>query len=133
MTSASLYVALLAGAALVNAAGYVLGLWHEETAFDEAVHLYTSFAVVAAIGRFAPGRWAFWGSPPRWWTLIVLGAALGLAWEAFEWVIGIVGSRRDTLIDLLMDVAGAAAAAVLLTIMADEAQTSPRGSSGNGH
>ena len=45
------FVAFLLMLALtVNAAGYLLGLWHEKTMFDEAVHAYTSFAVMTAVG-----------------------------------------------------------------------------------
>lgn len=55
-SSPAFYVALLAAALLVNAAGYLFALWHERTLFDEAAHLFTSFSLVAAIGRLARGR-----------------------------------------------------------------------------
>ena len=108
------YLALLGGAVVVNAAGYLLTMWHEETLFDEAVHLYTSFAVVASIGRLAvgpsalPDRWA------SWWALLMVAVVLGLAWEMFEWAIGIIGTPRDTIVDLVMDSAGGALAAALI-------------------
>jgi hypothetical protein len=90
--------------------------------FDEAVHLYTSFAVVAGIGRLAVGRRLLQGQLSRWWALLVVGIGLGLAWEVFEWAIGIIGSRRDTIIDLLMDTAGAAVASALVQLVEKEAQ-----------
>jgi hypothetical protein len=106
----------------VNAAGYLLTLWHDKTIFDEAVHLYTSFAVVAGIGRLAVGKRLLQGQLSRWWALLVVGIGLGLAWEVFEWAIGIIGSRRDTIIDLLMDTAGAAVVSALVQLVEKEAQ-----------
>ena len=109
---------LLVIAALVNAAGYLLDLWREETAFDEAVHFFTSFVVTLAGGlallrvrRLAHSRLQLL------FAVVGLGLALGLAWEAFEWLIGIVGSPRDTRVDLLMDAGGAAAAAAVILIL----------------
>lgn len=113
------YAALLIAAALVNAAGYLLTLWHDETMFDEAVHFYTSFAVVAAIGRAALASNRLRRSGPRWTALLVIGILLGLAWEAFEYMIGIIGSRQDTLMDLAMDLAGALLAAGLVSAVAE--------------
>jgi len=103
-------------AAAVNAAGYVFTLWHEETAFDEIVHAYTGFAGMAAIGwgmiraRTFPG----WSPGLLVAAMLGIGLVLGIAWEGFEALIGIVGSRKDTLIDLAMDMAGALVAALLL-------------------
>lgn len=120
------YAALLIVAALVNAAGYLLNLWHEETVFDEVVHFYTSFAVVAAIGRaaLAAGRLRRRGS--RWTALPLIGLVLGLAWEAFEYAIGIIGSRHDTLMDLAMDMAGALLATVLVSAAAGQLRPQAR-------
>lgn len=105
---------LLALAALVNAAGYVLTLWHQDSAFDEATHFFTSFAVVAAIGWWLAGSTGL-GSRrgSLFLSLLAIGLALGFLWEMFEWAAGIVGSLRDTLIDLAMDSAGSAAAGAL--------------------
>lgn len=108
------YAALVAVAVLVNASGYLLSLWHDETVFDEAVHFYTSFAMVAAIGWLALRGAASRRSPPSWWVLVPLGLLLGLAWEAVEWALGIIGTGRDTLMDLAMDAAGAGSAAALI-------------------
>lgn len=112
--SRNFYLALVAAAVLVNAAGYLLTLWHEKTIFDEAVHFYTSFAVVAAIGRLALEKKWLRGTASRWAALPVVGMVLGLAWEVFEDIIGIIGTRHDTLMDLAMDLAGAVLAAALI-------------------
>lgn len=97
---------LLALAALINGAGYAFTLWHDRTAFDEAVHCYTSFAIVAAVGRYAFPRSSSL-------ALIIFGIAIGVGWEIFEWAIGIIGDPYDTMGDLLMDGLGAALAAAL--------------------
>lgn len=108
----SLLGLLLTLAATVNTAGYVQGLWHERTPFDEVVHGFTAFAGMAAAGWFVLKR------QPQlsglFWKAAVTGLLIGVAWEGFEWAIGIMGDLRDTIIDLVMDTAGALAAAALL-------------------
>lgn len=112
----SLFTFLFTLAAAINAAGYVWELWHSPFWFDEAVHVFTPFAIVSAIGwlmvfrgdaapRAAP--WRYVGK------ILLIGLAIGGLWEAFEWAIGIIGSVQDTAMDLVMDVIGAALAAAL--------------------
>ena len=108
------YTLLVALAVLLNAAGYLLSLWHEETGFDEAAHLVTSFAGMAALGRIAAATPAFGRSAPPFWVFIGVGLLLGIAWEGVEWLLGIIGGLNDTILDLVMDSAGAAAAAALV-------------------
>lgn len=98
----------------------MLALWHDETIFDEAVHLYTSFAVVAGTGRIAVAIRGFGVTSSHWWALLVFGIGVGLAWEAFEWAVGIIGSRHDTIVDLLMDAAGATIATALVRLVGME-------------
>ena len=112
------YWALLALAVLINVAGYGLGMWHDETLFDELVHFYTSFAGVAAIGRLALANEWLPRAASRPAVLLTIAVALGIIWEAFEYAIGIVGSRHDTLMDLAMDLTGATLAAVLIAWVA---------------
>ena len=112
-----LFGLLLTLAAIVNTAGYVFGLWHEQTPFDEIVHAFTAFAGMAAAGgmvlkpHLQPRSGLFWRAA-------AIALVIGLAWEAFEWAVGIIGDLRDTSIDLLMDVVGAVAAAALLLWLA---------------
>jgi len=115
----SLLAFLLAVAATVNGAGYAFKLWHDETLFDEVVHAFTSFAGMAAIGWALLQRQPQAGSHARLIANVIgIGFALGILWECFEWLIGIIGRPRDTAIDLLMDGAGILAAAVLVARLA---------------
>lgn len=102
---------LIAGAA--NSAGYILNLWHQPMWFDEVAHAYTGFAGCAAIGWYLMAGTAL---SPRdramHFVLAVagIGLVLGIAWEVFEWLVGIINGWADTLIDIVMDVIGAVAA-----------------------
>jgi hypothetical protein len=83
--------------------------------FDEIVHAFTTFAGMAAIGWALVRRR---GTPAHSrsalsWSLLGLALVLGLLWEAFEYWIGIIGTPKDTAIDIAMDMAGAALAAAL--------------------
>jgi hypothetical protein len=109
---------LLIVAVTVNAAGYIIGLWHERTMFDEFVHAFTTFAGMTALiwmatrdGRLLDGASALSVVA----SALFAGLILGLVWEGFEWLIGIIGNQRDTLVDLAMDCLGAATAGVLFT------------------
>ena len=109
---------LLIVAATVNAAGYIIGLWHERTMFDEFVHAFTTFAGMTALiwmatrdGRLLDGASALSVVA----SALLAGLILGLVWEGFEWMIGIIGDQRDTLVDLAMDCLGAVAAGILFT------------------
>lgn len=117
---------LLIVAATVNAAGYIIGLWHERTMFDELVHAFTTFAGMTTLiwmatrnGRLLDGASALSVVA----SALLAGLILGLVWEGFEWVIGIIGSQRDTVVDLAMDCLGAVTAGVLSTIF--QARHSP--------
>jgi len=109
-------ILLLIVAATVNAAGYILGLWHERTMFDEIVHAFTTFAGMTALiwlatrdGRLLHRASAF--SVVE--SAFLAGLVLGLVWEGFEWAIGIIGNQRDTLVDLAMDSLGAVTAVLI--------------------
>lgn len=108
------YAMLLLLAASLNASGYLLNLWREETLFDEAAHLFTTFAGMAALGRAFLTRTSARPSSRLAILMVILALILGVAWECFEWIVGIIGNERDTIIDLLMDLAGAVLAALLI-------------------
>lgn len=80
--------------------------------FDEVVHGFAFFAGMSAAGWFVLQQRP--GMTGLFWKAALAALVAGLAWEAFEWMIGIMGDTRDTLIDLLMDMIGALSAAALL-------------------
>lgn len=98
-------------AVLINAAGFMLNLWRNLPWFDAIVHLYTSFAVTAGLGLLALAHTRFFApASTRVAAIAGCGLVLGILWEAFEWAVGIIGTRRDTVLDLVMDALGAAGA-----------------------
>lgn len=109
----SIFTLLFVLAGAINALGYVLTLWKDPLWFDEAVHAFTSFTVCAALGWLVLARPRIATARPGWAFAVSvtgLGLVLGILWEVFEWIIGIIGSPGDTIVDLLMDTFGAAAA-----------------------
>ena len=111
----SLFSLLFLVAAAVNAAGYIFSLWKSPVWFDEAVHAGTSFTIMAAVGWLLLGRSRLSASGQKSRFILAVGAigiALGIGWELFEWLIGIIGDTRDTIVDLVMDTIGALLAAL---------------------
>ena len=83
--------------------------------YDELVHAFSSFAVMAAIGYLAWTRRYIDAAPgSATFVLIVAatGLALGVGWELIE-MLFLNLSWTDTLVDLLVDTIGAAAGGVL--------------------
>lgn len=117
---------LIAG--LANAVGYAFDLWHTPRWFDEVVHFYTSFAVMAGLGWIALARTRLFGRSLQFVLGVAgFGVVLGILWEVFEYAIGIIGTRRDTFADLLMDMLGAIAAGLFCAWAAGEAGPLPAG------
>jgi hypothetical protein len=111
----SLFTLLFLLAALVNTSGYLFDLWKTPLWFDEFVHAFTSFTIAAAIGWVALARTRMRAEANGWkLTLAVtgIGLVLGIVWEVFEWIIGIIGSPADTVVDLIMDSIGALLAGI---------------------
>lgn len=111
----TLFTLLFVLAGLINALGYVLELWRTPHWFDEFVHVYTPFTVTASIGwlLFNRKQWHAKERPLHFILFVTgLGLAIGVAWELFELAIGIIGTTRDTIVDLLCDTVGAIAAGI---------------------
>jgi hypothetical protein len=108
-------------AALLNAGGWVLGLFYQPGLYDEIVHAFTNFAVTLALSFLAySSMLIIFRNHKRLYLLTItsLGIAIGALWEVAEWTAGIVlsteviESLNDTIIDLIMDSLGAAIAAL---------------------
>ena len=110
----SLFTFLFALVAAINAAGYVFNLFQTPFWFDEFVHVITPFAIVAALGWLIIERGDNPQNHPAGYVVkvVLLGILIGLLWEGFEWLIGIIGPFQDTLIDLAMDTIGSFLAAL---------------------
>ena len=100
------FVFLLVLAALLNGAGGAFRWFEVYRWFDEAIHTYTGFAGLGAIGYlYSRDR------PIRRESLIAwcsgMGLLLGIGWEVIE---GFVGDLEavDTATDLVLDKIGAA-------------------------
>lgn len=119
---AALFRLAILAAAFVNGAGYVLDLWVQRTPFDELVHALTSFAGTATLAWLLLARTRLIENCERGKIVaaaVAIGAMLGVAWEVAEWLGGIIGDRRDTIVDLAMDGVGALAAGMFCAWAAD--------------
>ncbi|MFG0328981.1 MAG: hypothetical protein ACF8PN_03690 [Phycisphaerales bacterium] len=104
-----LFSLLFVSAGFVNAAGFAWDLFENENCvwYDEAAHAYTSLMVALVISF-----WMYYGSgrvrPIAVFVTLATLATLGvgIAWEIFEWLVGILGPPRDTVLDLVMDLVG---------------------------
>ena len=99
-------------AAVVNAGGWAWE-WYQSLAwFDEFVHAFTSFALVSAVAYLGVSRnWI--GATPGTTTFVLwaagIGLGLGIVWEILESLF-LNLTFWDTIVDLVMDTLGAAAA-----------------------
>ena len=108
------WCALVLASAGLNAAGYLFNAYHRFVWYDELCHLLTPFSIMAAAALLwlRRSQTARQLSGSTFATAVAgAGLALGLAWEMFEYAIGILGDGVDTAIDLALDVTGSALAA----------------------
>ena len=105
-------------AALAGALGYVFDLFGEIVPYDELTHAFTTFSVSLAFyflfyGGAVPERRAVaLGS-----SVFTLGVTVGAYWEIFEWYFVGKYTMADTISDLLVDSAGALAAALVALVL----------------
>ncbi len=109
---------LFALAALAGALGYAFDLFGEIVPYDELTHAFTTFSVSLAFyflfyGGAVPERRAVaLGS-----SVFTLGVTVGAYWEIFEWFFVGKYTMADTISDLLVDSAGALAAALVALVL----------------
>lgn len=102
----SFFAFMLVIAALLSGAGGVFQWFEAFRWYDEAVHTYTGFAGMAAIGYFYARKRTLPRSHLVWWCTGT-GLVLGIGWEVIE---GLVGDLEaiDTASDIVLDTVGAA-------------------------
>lgn len=102
--------ALVLAVALLDAAGFAWGLYDRIPPYDELAHFFTSIAVSITIAYLLFDSAAIGlARAPAVFIVTVAGLTLGVGamWEIVEWLGGFIGSRLDTLTDLILDAAGA--------------------------
>lgn len=103
-------------AALINAAGWVWGLFYLPGPYDEVVHAFTTFSITLALSFLVYGSLLTTFRHHRLLYILTItsfGIAIGALWEVTEWVIGVINDLDDTIIDLIMDTIGAIVAALV--------------------
>lgn len=101
-------------AALAGALGYAFDLFDEIVPYDELTHAFTTFSVCLAFyflfySGAVPDRRAVALAT----SVLTLGVTIGAYWEIFEWFFVGKYTMADTISDLLVDSAGALAAALV--------------------
>ncbi len=112
----TLFDFLFVVAALLNAGGWVWGLFYQPGPYDEITHAFTTFSVTLALSFliYKPMLSLFWNHRVLYLlTIASFGIAIGALWEIFEWLTQAINSLNDTIVDLIMDCLGAAMAALL--------------------
>src|SRR4051794_23424785 len=113
---------LLAVAILANVAGYTANLYERFWWFDRVLHAGTIltmtlwlavFVFLRALNQVRSG-WL-----PRFLLIASVGIAVGALWEVVEWGLddlisgNVIKGKNDTVLDIIMDTAGAGVAAAL--------------------
>ncbi|TDH58762.1 hypothetical protein E2C06_30850 [Dankookia rubra] len=113
---------LLVALSVVNVAGYALDLYWQFWWFDRVLHAATILAATLWLALFVFAR-TLKGERGHALLVVLLvasvGIALGAVWEVAEWVFDqiapgdVIKGKHDTVIDLVMDTAGAVLAGIL--------------------
>lgn len=123
----TLFDLLFVIAALLNAGGWVWGLFYQPGPYDEITHAFTTFSITLALSFlvYNPMLTLFRSHRLLYLlTIISFGIAIGALWEVFEWAIAVINDIDDTIVDLIMDTLGAALAA-LVSLWALQERTQP--------
>lgn len=108
---------LLAGVGIANVAGYAVDLYQHFWWFDRILHGATIFALTFWLALFVFSRSLRAGRRAAIAVLIAsVGIAVGALWEVAEWGFdqvapgNVIKGKFDSVLDILMDTAGAALA-----------------------
>lgn len=113
---------LLAAGLIASGAGSLWNLYSEIFWYDEVVHGYNFFALALVVAVYAYGT-VLTGADGNGLLLVLtvagLGLALGALWEIAEWTYdqfvrpNVILPKTDTIVDLIVDAAGALAAGIV--------------------
>ena len=113
---------LLAAGLIASGAGSLWNLYSKIFWYDEVVHGYNFFALTLVVAIYAYGR-VLTGADRHGMLLIFtiagLGLGMGAIWEIAEWAYdqfvrpNAILPKTDTIIDLIVDTAGALAAGIV--------------------
>ena len=103
-----------------NVAGYAFDLYGAYWWFDRVLHAATIFAMTFWVAVFVFDDAIRQGRAVRFVVLLAcVGIAIGALWEVAEWAFDqawpgdVIKGKHDTLMDVVMDTAGAVLAALL--------------------
>lgn len=112
----TLFDFLFVVAALLNAGGWVWGLFYLPGPYDEITHTFTTFAITLALSFLVYSSMLNLFRNHRILYILTIasfGIAIGALWEIFEWAIAVINSIDDTIVDLIADSVGAFIAAIV--------------------
>lgn len=115
-------------AALLNAGGWVWGLFYQPGPYDEITHAFTTFSITLALSFLVYSSMLTVFCQHRLLyilTIVSFGISIGAIWEIFEWLVQVINDLDDTISDLVMDSIGATMAA-LLSLWALQERTRPK-------
>ena len=113
---------LLAAGLLASGGGSLWNLYDRILWYDEVVHGYNFFALTLVVAVYAYGTILAGADGHRVLLVLVvtgLGLGMGALWEITEWIYdqfvrpNAILPKTDTIIDLIVDTAGALAAGVV--------------------
>lgn len=110
----ALFDFLFVSAAIVNAAGWVWGLYKPVWGYDEIAHAYTTFAVTLSLGYLLLYVMRLHFREHRLHFLVVVtsfGVTLGAWWEVIELIL--LKQLNDPVGDIVVDTIGAVLAGCL--------------------
>lgn len=126
----ALFDALFVSAAIINAVGWVWGLYKQVWGYDEFAHFYTTFAATLSLGylTFYVMRRHFREHSAHFVIVVTsFGVTLGAWWEVFELII--LKKLTDPVGDIVVDSLGALLAGLLalwtLVRQSDDAAAQP--------
>jgi len=113
---------LLASLMAANAAGYLFDLYQQFWWFDRVLPACTILALTLWLAIFVRARALKGGAGQGLLVILILasvGIAIGALWEVAEWGFdqiapgNVIKGKHDTILDIIMDTAGAVAASLL--------------------